>query len=89
LIPCLKSAVKRKLGNDSGLPYNVPAPSAGTCRKNLCIWESEYIQGPQERLAGSHNPVRTISLQSIKSYFSPYGCQRADSFLSGCGNKRA
>jgi hypothetical protein len=27
-------------------------------------------------------------LQSIKSYFSPYGCQRADSLLS-CGTNRA
>ena len=27
-------------------------------------------------------------LQSIKSYFSPYGCQRADSLLS-CGINRA
>ena len=49
----------------------------GGCRKNFCIWESEYIQGPQKQLAGLVAPSciaadlkvlstpRTAALQSI------------------------
>ena len=50
------------------------------CRKKFDVWESEYIQGPQERLMGLFSHLLQSFLQSIKSYYSPYGCQRASLF---------
>jgi len=73
LIPCLKPAVKQKGCGLAPAPsiHNGPA-EAGPCRKKSCIWESEYIQGPQERLAEflphSHNlfAVHQIIFLSIR-----------------------
>ena len=66
----------------------LPVFPPGICRKKFDVWESEYIQGPQERLMGLFSHLLQSFLQSIKSYYSPYGCQRADSLLS-CGINRA
>ena len=50
----------------------------------------DYVRTARWIFQSSHGIASAfaISLQSIKSYFSPYGCQRADSFLSVCGKNR-
>jgi hypothetical protein len=89
LIPCLKSAVQKEDRLQAALPCNSPASTLRACagvavkidvfgnqnifkdRKNSS-WIVSTLQFAL-RIA----PHRNL-LQSIKSYFSPCGCQRAD-----------
>jgi hypothetical protein len=48
------------------------------CRKNY-VFGNQNIFKDHVRTARGITPVHSVFLQSIKSYFSPYGCQRADS----------
>ena len=81
LIPCLETSCH--MGGVRITPgpplHNGPA-EAGPCRKNLAFGNLNISKDLKN---GSRNffRIHTISLQSIKSYFSPYGCQRADSVV--------
>ena len=91
LIPCLKPACQR------GLPIRL-APWTGAslqrvgvtthiCRKNLCIWESEYIQGPQARRAGFHHPAGAILFCSQSIIFLSIWMSKSGRLLSCVRNQ--